>query len=80
MDSKASTSILLGIRRCGMDGTISWTYSWFYMSLHVHAMVYPDNTNDKMILDRLNYIVNELPLVKKAHGDGYLLATVNAAV
>ena len=34
-------------------------------------------TNDKMILDRLNYIVNELLLCQKAHGDGYLLATVN---
>ena len=46
----------------------------FYMSSM--SMMY-QTTNDKMILDRLNYIVNELLLCQKAHGDGYLLATVN---
>lgn len=46
----------------------------FYMSSM--SMMY-QSTNDKMILDRLNYIVKELLLCQKAHGDGYLLATVN---
>ena len=46
----------------------------FYMSSM--SMMY-QTTNDKMILDRLNYIVNELLLCQKARGDGYLLATVN---
>lgn len=46
----------------------------FYMSSM--SMMY-QTTGDKMILDRLNYIINELQLCQKAHGDGYLLATIN---
>ncbi|WP_075559552.1 glycoside hydrolase family 127 protein [Parabacteroides timonensis] len=46
----------------------------FYMSSM--SMMY-QATNDKKILDRLNYIVEEMKQCQDAHGDGYLLATIN---
>lgn len=46
----------------------------FYMSSM--SMMY-QTTKDSMILDRLHYIMGELKKCQEAHGDGYLLATIN---
>lgn len=46
----------------------------FYMSSM--SMMY-QTTADNMILERLRYVVDELKKCQDAHGDGYLLATIN---
>ena len=46
----------------------------FYMSSM--SMMY-QTTGDAMILDRLNYVMSELKVCQEAHGDGFLLATIN---
>lgn len=46
----------------------------FYMSSM--SMMY-QTTQDPMILERLRYTVKEMKLCQDAHGDGFLLATIN---
>jgi DUF1680 family protein len=49
----------------GLDGHIAGHY------LSALAMMYA-NTNDKRILDRLNYTIAELKICQDKNGDGYL--------
>lgn len=46
----------------------------FYMSSM--SMMY-ETTEDERILERLRYVLSELKKCQDAHGDGYLLATIN---
>lgn len=55
-------------------GPLSGHILGFYLSSM--SMMF-QTTQDPIIPNRLHYIVKELGLCQKAHGDGYLLATIN---